>query len=288
VIKNQNGQDVVYYARDKIYRGLVRYESSAYETKGDASDADDPGELMVCTRSFIPELGHDPEFVPLTTFLYGSSSDCLTGAAPGAISPGKCVVYSADGAVDSEGMNVIYGGSQTFSVSPNGDVKVGDGTFSVNATDGSAVVAGGLSASNGRLDVSGATGDIVSSGNLQVKGRTILESLQVDSPAHMHSLEVVGEVRATQFVAVSDRRRKENICILSPKLALQKIQQLRPCVYTMNGREHSGLIAQEVQEVLPFCVVEDDAGGLGVNYTDVLGYLLAAVREIASATDPCK
>ena len=63
---------------------------------------------------------------------------------------------------------------------------------------------------------------------------------------------------------------------------LSSINGLNPIVYSWKSDEtntpYAGLIAQEVQSVLPD-LVNDNNGTLGVNYTGVIPYLISAIQE---------
>ena len=70
-------------------------------------------------------------------------------------------------------------------------------------------------------------------------------------------LQVAGDIKATGFVVVSDKRLKDNIQPLN--YGLNEILQLEPVTYTYKNKSqlkdnnslHFGLLAQEVQKVMP-------------------------------------
>ncbi|MGL5713667.1 MAG: tail fiber domain-containing protein, partial [Paraclostridium sp.] len=85
-------------------------------------------------------------------------------------------------------------------------------------------------------------------------------------------------------VAYSDEKLKENIKIIPD--ALEKIQSLNGYTYTRKdtGLEQTGLIAQEVQKVLPQAVtsskgVEEKEETLGVSYGNMVGLLVEGIKE---------
>lgn len=81
----------------------------------------------------------------------------------------------------------------------------------------------------------------------------------------------------------SDRRLKENIKE-SPVNALDKIQALNMVSFDFienQKHEEVGLIAQEVQEVVPHAVETDEVTSyLSINYSKFVPYLLKAVQEL--------
>ena len=87
---------------------------------------------------------------------------------------------------------------------------------------------------------------------------------------------------ATAWAAYSDSRLKTVTSEISNAIA--SVNTLRAVKYTLNDDDANtprvGLIAQEVQAVLPEAVdVIDDDGHLGLRYTEVIPLLLAAIKE---------
>ena len=81
------------------------------------------------------------------------------------------------------------------------------------------------------------------------------------------------------ITAFSDARVKENIETIDN--ALDKVTQLRGVEYNRIGAEERsiGVIAQEVQEVLPEVVREGQDGMLSVAYGNITGVLIEAIKE---------
>lgn len=91
-----------------------------------------------------------------------------------------------------------------------------------------------------------------------------------------------GNVTATaDLIAYSDARLKENIETIDN--ALQKVISLRGVSYNRIDTEDKstklGLVAQEVQAVLPEVVYEQEDGILGVSYGNIVGVLIEAMKE---------
>ena len=82
--------------------------------------------------------------------------------------------------------------------------------------------------------------------------------------------------------AYSDIRHKRNIVKLED--SLNKVQKLNGYTYNRkdNGKRFTGLIAQEVQEVLPEAVNEDIKGELSVAYGNMSGLLVEAIKELTA------
>ena len=95
------------------------------------------------------------------------------------------------------------------------------------------------------------------------------------------ALHVIGNILASEDVtAYSDERLKTDITTISG--ALNTVTQLRGVNYIKKDTERKsiGVIAQEVQKVLPDVVHEDpDSGLLSVAYGNMVGVLIEAIKE---------
>jgi hypothetical protein len=89
-----------------------------------------------------------------------------------------------------------------------------------------------------------------------------------------------GVVTAPNFVSSSDIRLKSEIETIADALAL--VSALRGVRFTMDGSRQIGVIAQEVEPVLPEVVCDNEAGQLSVAYGNITGLLIEAVKELAA------
>ena len=93
-------------------------------------------------------------------------------------------------------------------------------------------------------------------------------------------ISVTGEITASgDITAFSDARVKENIETIDN--ALDKVTQLRGVEYNKIGSEEKsiGVVAQEIREVLPEVVKENEDGMLSVAYGNITGVLIEAIKE---------
>ena len=105
-------------------------------------------------------------------------------------------------------------------------------------------------------------------------------SLAVGKKTASYKLDVEGTIRASgDVIAYSDSRVKENVESISN--ALDKVKSMRGVGYNKIGEEKRsiGVIAQEVLEVLPEVVHQDDQGMYSVAYGNIVGVLIEAVKE---------
>ena len=94
-------------------------------------------------------------------------------------------------------------------------------------------------------------------------------------------LNVTGDIVASGNVtAYSDMRIKENITSIDS--ALDKIMKMRGVYYTRlnENTRQVGVIAQEVEEILPEVVMGDTSGMKSVAYGNMVGLLIEGIKEM--------
>jgi hypothetical protein len=97
---------------------------------------------------------------------------------------------------------------------------------------------------------------------------------------------VVGVVTATDFNSTSDVNLKENITTVDNALNVtNKLRGVR-FEWKKDGRPSYGVIAQELQEILPELVSSGDPKT--VNYNGIIGVLIEAVKELSAEIDELK
>ena len=96
-----------------------------------------------------------------------------------------------------------------------------------------------------------------------------------------YALDVSGSIRASGTVLQgSDERLKKDITTVDD--ALLKVERLNGVYFKWKSddREDIGVIAQNVQEILPEVVSEDNNGYLNVNYSGIVPVLIEAIKEL--------
>lgn len=104
-----------------------------------------------------------------------------------------------------------------------------------------------------------------------------------------HGLDVGGNIAATgNLSAYSDARLKTNIRTIED--ALSKVSQMRGVSFTMNNTDGIGVVAQEIQKVIPEVVIEhdDENQTLSVAYGNIVAVLIEAVKELKFELDELK
>jgi len=93
------------------------------------------------------------------------------------------------------------------------------------------------------------------------------------------ALDVVGDILASgNITAYSDRRLKSDIERIEG--ALDKVCALGGYTFTMNDKRSTGLIAQEVKEVLPEAVHGSEETHYSLAYGNVIGLIVEAIKEL--------
>jgi hypothetical protein len=109
-------------------------------------------------------------------------------------------------------------------------------------------------------------------------------------------LDVVGDIKATGDViafSTSDSRLKQDLTPISG--ALDKVSQLNGYTFTWNNElqqartgKSVGVIAQEVERILPELVVDRENGFKAVDYEGLVPVLIEAIKELKTELETLK
>jgi sugar lactone lactonase YvrE len=117
---------------------------------------------------------------------------------------------------------------------------------------------------------------------------TVAGKVGIGKPAPVYELDVSGNARAASFVTTSDARIKTNISTIDSPL--EKVMRMRGVYYNHihdSNTRHVGVIAQEVEEVLPEVVFTDTSenNNKSVAYGNIVALLIEAVKSQQSTID---
>jgi hypothetical protein len=115
---------------------------------------------------------------------------------------------------------------------------------------------------------------------LPLTGGTVTGDLAVGG-----ALTVTGAAKAASFQATSDMRLKEDLQPVAPDVS--RLHCYRYILKT-DGQKHVGLLAQEVQKVIPDAVVADEKGYLSLDYNAVVAALVEEVNALRAEVKALK
>jgi hypothetical protein len=149
------------------------------------------------------------------------------------------------------------------------------GQFSTSANGGDAVLRAGTAGSRLHLQTgTGASAICINSTN----------NVGIGTTTPSEKLHVIGKILASDDItAFSDRRLKSNITPITN--GLSKVLQLTGYTFNkhdedpINVKRHTGLIAQEVLEVLPEAVHKHNDGMYSVAYGNMAGLFVEAIKQ---------
>jgi len=97
-------------------------------------------------------------------------------------------------------------------------------------------------------------------------------------------VSVTGDMTASGNVtAYSDERLKSSVETIPD--ALSKVLSVRGVTFTMNGERGTGVIAQELEQVLPEAVFDNEDGMKSVAYGNITGLLIEAIKELSAKVE---
>jgi hypothetical protein len=210
------------------------------------------------------------------TISLNGTSVALGGTAtiPNLVSGSSQISYLSVSSIPS---GIVSGSSQvTFSGISSLPTLV-SGSSQITYANVSSIPAGIVSGSS-QVTLSSTTG----------YGSVLNQAVLTSSSPTFAGLTINGAITATGDITAfftSDKRHKNNIQIIPN--ALEKVLKLNGVTWEWNDDVHevtkstpkTGLIAQEVQEVLPEVVKTRDDGFLALDYSKMMGLMVEAIKE---------
>ena len=219
---------------------------------------------------------------------YNSSGSSVTNSASAFNTANTAFVIGngADNSNKSDAFKVMFNGNTTIG---GDDLTIGDlSAFSGSFTQRSAIDV--VAHSDGDLLTAYASGSSGDRFNIELDtGNSLAKissgggyNLTFSTEGGTMNFESSGMGTATysfdgDVVISSDARLKSNIVSLGSTLS--KLLQIDGKSYEMKGKQKIGVLAQEIQEVFPELVSEDDNEMLAVNYQGLVPVLINALKE---------
>jgi hypothetical protein len=290
--------------------GQILYQSSANVTTFTTTGSS--GQYLKCNGSLLPvwgsvlmsDLGSSPSS---STYLRGDGTWQTLGALATGSTTGSAIsitnvtasTSSSTGALIVSGgvgitgalnlgtvLSVSNGGTGGITFAAN-NVLLGNGTSAFRAIAPGA--SGNVLTSNGTTWVSstaGSSGATISD-NTATSGSYYLTTSSVNTGSYttaytfstqLYYTQSTGTLNATNLNSLSDIRKKDNIKTITH--GMDVINQLTGVEFTWkeNGNKSSGIIAQELEKVLPF-LVDSNERYKTVTYSGLFGYVIEALKE---------
>jgi hypothetical protein len=205
-----------------------------------------------------------------TTGSYTTTIASLGGGTTTAIGQGSITLIASDGT------NIRQVGGNNI---------VGNLSVSGNITSGGSITAGSSISTTSSVSVGSTSQGTISADNsyLYLKGPAI--QFQNSSSTSIGTVDSSGNlVMSGNVTAYSDANLKTEVTTIQNALSL--VDRMRGVKYTRidSGRRGIGVIAQEMQEVVPE-VVHDTHGTLSVAYGNLVGILIEAIKELSDKVE---
>jgi hypothetical protein len=196
----------------------------------------------------------------------------------------------ASGSYETTGRSIVSSSAQIVPLLPAGVVSGSSQVITSNA-----ITLGTHTTGNYVATITGTANQITVAGSgLETAAVTLStpQDIHTSATPTFAGLTINGAITATGDITAyytSDERLKENI---------QPIQNALSKIETISGNEYNwkegfeeihtkkgndiGVIAQEIQKILPQAVVERDNGYLGVNYEKIIPLLIESIKELSA------
>ena len=185
----------------------------------------------------------------------------------------------------SEDLNLYHGGTNSYIVNDTGDLIIDSAVEIQLDADGGDIILKDDGTEFGRL--SNSSSDFVIESKVQDKD-LIFKGNDGGSTITALTLDMSAEGAATfnnDVTAFSDERLKTDIKTIDN--ALSKVCDMRGVYFNRDGAARTGVIAQEVQKILPE-VVHDKQEYLSVAYGNMVGVLIEAIKELKKEVETLK
>ena len=207
-----------------------------------------------------------------------------TGSAVGTVVASKTVTVDANKDVASFRNITLTGELDAGSLDVSGDADI-DGTLETDALSINGTTVTSTAAELNILDGVTSTAaelnlvDGITAGTVAASKAVIVDSNK-DITGY-RNLTATATITGAEVTATSDVRLKSNIETING--ALDKVKAMRGVYFDKNDKRSVGVIAQEMQEVMPEVVVTDDTEDkhLSVAYGNLVGVLIEAVKELS-------
>ena len=177
----------------------------------------------------------------------------------------------------------------------DGTVRTDTLTVDENATITGNLTVSGTFTDSGSGTQTAARAALSAGAGISYNNSTGVITCTIDTPAEVglgnlsnNGNNLSGSFTATgNITAFSDERLKENVETIEG--ALDKVSQMRGVMYDKDGERGTGVIAQEMQQVMPEVVMDSGRGDyLSVAYGNIVGVLIESIKELKAEIEALK
>ena len=174
----------------------------------------------------------------------------------------------------------------------DGAVRTDTLTVDENATIAGSLTVSGTFTDSGSGTQTAARAALSAGAGISYNNSTGVITCTIDTPAEVglgnlsnNGNNLSGAFTATgNITAFSDARLKDNVETIEG--ALDKVAQMRGVMYDKDGERSTGVIAQEMQQVMPEVVQEGEY--LSVAYGNIVGVLIESIKELKTQIEELK
>jgi len=285
-ICHSNGTDIVKDQETRYWRVLAAAETVQ---AGAQILVDTSGAARTITLPASPAAGDEVSFLDsentfdTNNLTVGRNSSNINGLAADLVVANErasfSLVYSGDATVGWQFKNKdqsLHSGSDILLDSPGDVILDADGADVIFKDGGTEIGRFTNSSTNFVIQSTVSDKDMIFKGS---DGGSAITALTLDMSA-------AGAATFNNDVtAFSDERLKSDIRTIDN--ALDKVMNMRGVTFDREGRKGTGVIAQEMQKVMPE-VVHDEGVYMSVAYGNLVGVLIEAVKELKAEIEELK
>ena len=285
-ICHSNGTDIVKDQETRYWRVLAAAETVQ---AGAQILVDTSGAARTITLPASPAAGDEVSFLDsentfdTNNLTVGRNSSNINGSANNLVVTNErasfSLVYSGDATVGWQFKNKdqsLHSGSDILLDSPGDVILDADGADVIFKDGGTEIGRFTNSSTNFVIQSTVSDKDMIFKGS---DGGSAITALTLDMSA-------AGAATFNNDVtAFSDERLKSDIRTIDN--ALDKVMNMRGVTFDREGRKGTGVIAQEMQKVMPE-VVHDEGVYMSVAYGNLVGVLIEAVKELKAEIEELK
>lgn len=188
------------------------------------------------------------------------------------VTGGVTSVAGATGAISN--VQIVAGFTAGVVPGTSGNVLTSNGTYWISSAS-----AGGGGSGTGNLTIVSSSADATVYPIFTANTSGVIQSANVAS-TKLYFNANSGTLSATTFNSLSDETQKYNVSFIADASDTVNSLQGVEFDWVENGKKSAGVIAQELEKILPHLVDTSPEGLKTVNYSGIIAYLIEAVKDM--------